>query len=136
MKLRAAIAALALLCAPTTSARAESPFARSANAEAPTPLARDFAAPSLEVARRLAIAALQDLGLALESASNESGAITASRLDAHPVRLTVTIAAKSEGTVIAAVTTDYANAPLADPRPAEAFFTAYAKALSPPPEID
>jgi hypothetical protein len=132
----AAFAMTATLCG---AAHAESPFGslrRGREAEAPPTIARDFPAPSLAVARRLAIAALQDLGLALEAASDEAGTISASRLDAHPLRLTVAIHAKDEAIVAAAVTTDYAGAPIVDPRPAEAFFAAFATALSPPPEID
>ncbi|MBM4385308.1 MAG: hypothetical protein FJ091_18300 [Deltaproteobacteria bacterium] len=131
--------ALALTALLATHAHAESPFAtlsRGRAANAPLPVTRDFAAPSLEVARRLAISALQDLGFALEAANSEAGTISASRLDAHPLRLTVTVGARDEATISAAVVTDHAGTPVADPRPAEAFFSAYAAALSPPPEID
>jgi hypothetical protein len=132
----AAFSTTAALCG---AVHAESPFGslrRGREAEARPSIARDFPAPGLDVARRLAIAALQDLGLALEAASDEAGTISASRLDAHPLRLTVAIHAKDEATVAASVTTDYAGAPIADPRAAEAFFAAYANALSPLPEID
>jgi len=131
--------ALALAIALTGTGHAESPFAsltREREAPTPAPIARDFSAPSLDVARRLAIAALQDLGFALEAANSEAGTISASRLDTHPLRLTVIVSAKDEASVTAAVTTDYATNPISDPRAAEAFFAAYASALRPPPEID
>lgn len=129
--------AFALAFALASAARAEAPLA-APRGEAPAPpaVARDYAAPNLDVARRLAIAALQDLGLALESANATTGTVAASRLDAHPLRLTVTVLAKDEARVVASVLTDYAGTAITDPRPAEAFFAAFEAALHPPREID
>ena len=135
-KLRLAGAALALSLITVAPARAGLPFSASPEPAEPTRHTRNFAAPDLPRARRLAIATLQDLGLALESADNETGTLVASRLDTHPLRLTVTISAKGESEITAAVSTAYANTELGDPGPANAFFATYEAALFPPPEID
>ncbi len=103
---------------------------------APPPQTRSYESDDVNRLQRLSIAALQDLGFALESADAESGVITASRLDTHPLRLTVTITAANESTINAAISADYSGAPISDPRPAEAFFSALARQLTPPPAID
>jgi len=97
---------------------------------------RDYASADLLAAQRLAIAALQDLGFALESADAETGTLTASRLDSFALRLTITLTAANESTVTASVAADYAGNPISDARPAEAFFTALAAQLAPLPAID
>ena len=135
-KLRLVGATLALSLITAAATRAESPFATNREPAQPTRHTRDFAAPDLQRARRLAIATLQDLGFALENADNETGTLIASRLDTHPLRLTVTISAKSETEITAAVGTAYANTELPDPRPANTFFATYEAALFPPREID
>ena len=135
-KLRLAGAALALSLITAAPACAGLPFATSPEPAQPTSHTRDFASSDLHRARRLAIATLQDLGFALENADNETGTLIASRLDTHPLRLKVTISAKSETEITAAVSTAYANTELADPGPANALFAAYGAALFPPPEID
>ena len=132
-RLRLASAALALSLITAASARGQAPVDTPAQ---PTPQTRDFEATGLTRAGRLAIAALQDLGFALENVDAETGTLIASRLDTHPLRLTVTIAAKGETQITATVTTDYAGAQVSDPRPAEQFFSAYHSALFPAPEID
>ena len=129
-------AALALSLITAAPARADSPFATTREPAQPTQHKHDFATPDLPRARRLAIATLQDLGFALENADNETGTLIASRLDEHALRLTVTITSKSETEITATISTAYANTELADPAPANAFFTAYEAALSPPPEMD
>ena len=129
-------ATLALACAlGAPAARAASP-SPALPPEAPLVHTREFASDDLPRAQRLAIAALQDLGFALESADAALGNVTASRLDAHALRLTVTLSAASDTTVSAAVATDFAGLPLSDPRAAEAFFRAFAAQLSPPAAID
>lgn len=105
-------------------------------APAAAPAARDFASDDLTRTARLAIAALQDLGFALESADAATGTLVASRLDTHPLRLTVTLSARDSATVTAAVAADYAGLSISDPRPAEAFFAALTAQLEPPPAID
>jgi hypothetical protein len=100
------------------------------------PSSRDYESTDLLETQRLAIAALQDLGFALESADAETGTLTASRLDAYALRVTVTLTAANESTVTASVAADYAGNPVSDARPAEAFFTALAAQLAPPPAID
>ncbi len=132
-RIRLASAALALALITASAARAQAPVVTPAQ---PAPQTRDFEATDLTHARRLAIAALQDLGFALENVDAETGTLIASRLDTHPLRLTVTIAAKGESQITATVTTDYASAQVSDPRPAEQFFSAYHSALSPAPQID
>ena len=128
--------ALALACALwATAARAASPSA-APPLEAPPLLVREFAGDDLPRAQRLAIATLQDLGFALESADAALGTLTASRLDAHPLRLTIRLSAAGDATLSASVATDYAGRPLADPRAAEAFFSAFASQLSSPPALD
>jgi hypothetical protein len=128
-------ATLALACALSApAARAASPSPRAP--EAPLVHTREFASDDLPRAQRLAIAALQDLGFALESADAALGNLIASRLDAHALRLTVTLSATDDATVSAAVSTDLAGLPLSDPRAAEAFFRAFAAQLSPPAAID
>jgi hypothetical protein len=135
-KLRLAAAVLALSLITAAAARAESPFATNREPAQPTRHTRDFASSDIHRALRLAIATLQNLGFALENADNETGTLIASRLDTHPLRLTVTISAKSETEITAAVSSAYAATELADPTPANTFFAAYEAALSPPPEID
>lgn len=135
MSVRRAIAAAAVACALGAStlgasARAQDP------PPAPVVTTRSFDTPDLFRARRLALATLQDLGLALESADPETGTITASRLDREPLRLTVTIAADGDSRIRADVQADYATQPLTDSRPAEQFLTALESALFPPPEIE
>jgi hypothetical protein len=133
---RALAAALALACAlGPPAARAASPEDAAPAAPASLP-AREFACDDLARAQRLAIAALQDLGFAIESADAALGVVSASRLDAHALRLTVTLSASDGATVTASVATDYAGLPLADPRAAEAFFRAFAAQLSPPSALD
>ena len=129
-------AALALSLITAGPARAASPFATNREPAQPTRHTRDFATGDILRALRRAIATLQDLGFALENADNETGTLIASRLDKHPLRLTVTISRKSETEITTAISTAYANTELADPAPANAFFAAYDAALFPPPEID
>ncbi len=136
-----ALAALALALASAAlplPARAASPFDALLQKPAPAaaPATRDFASDDLLRTTRLAIAALQDLGFALESADATTGTIVASRLDTHPLRLTVTVSSPRADTVTAAVTADYAGLPVANPGPAEAFFAALTAQLEPPPAID
>jgi len=133
------VASCALALALCGAARADSADGSRAAAE-PTPgslaVAHEFAAPDLLHAQRIAIATLQDLGFALESADAERGVLIASLLDAHPLRLTVSITAKDDATISASVASDYAGASLANLGPATAFFSAYEAALNPPPELD
>ena len=139
MRMRAQLAlslGLALLAAQT--ARANSPLAApsvGAPAAAPVTRTRAFDASDLERARRLAIATLQDLDLALESADAATGSISASCLDARPLRLTLTITAQGDARISADVTADYDGLPVSDPLPAERFFAAYQEALFPTPEL-
>jgi hypothetical protein len=133
------LASCALAAALSVAARADSAAgapAPSAAQPAPSALSRDFSAPDLLHARRVAIATLQDLGFALEAADAERGLVIASLLDAHPLRLAVRVTAKDDATVSASVTSDWAGAALASPEPAAAFLSAYAAALNPPPELD
>ena len=131
-------AAIALCCAAAlapASARAANPFESllaSQRREPPAPVSREFASDDLLRAQRLAIAALQDLGFALESADAERGTLVASRLDAYALRVTVTLRAANETAVSASVATDLGGAPIADPRAAEAFFAAFAAQLDQP----
>ena len=121
------------------AARAANPFdARTPTHEPETlaPPSRDYESADLLGAQRLAIAALQDLGFALESADAETGTLSATRLDSFALRLTVTLTAASESTVTASVAADYEGTPISDGRPAEAFFTALASQLAPLPAID
>ena len=136
-RLVAAALVVALLAAPSARAGSQLDAILSREPE-PTPAAqtRDYENPDLFLALRAAIGALQDLGFALESADSERGLISASRLDTHALRLTVRLTAPDESTVTATVGTDYRNVPIADPRPAEAFFSAFGRALAPPAEID
>ncbi len=135
-KLRLAGAALALSLITAAPARTDSPFTTTRAPAPPTRHMRDFATGDILRALRLAIATLQDLGFALENANNETGTLIASRLDKHPLRLTITISQKSETEITAAISTAYANTELADPAPANALFATYEAALFPPPEID
>jgi hypothetical protein len=133
-----ALALLASSLAPR-AASAATPFGARVPAgepEALPPLSRDYESTDLLSAQRLAITALQDLGFALESADAETGSLTASRLDSFALRLTITLSAANESTITASVAADYAGAPIADARPAEAFFAALANQLAPPPAID
>ncbi|HEU4427604.1 MAG TPA: hypothetical protein VFT98_02525 [Myxococcota bacterium] len=134
------VAGCALALALGGAARADSAAAGSPPAAETTPaslaVARDFPAPDLLHAQRVAIATLQDLGFALESADAERGVLIASLLDTHPLRLAVSITAKDDTTISASVTTDWAGASLASPEPVAAFFSAYEAALNPPPELD
>jgi hypothetical protein len=134
-------AALALLLTlPAGLAAAANPFeslrAGDSAEAAPAVVSRELATADLARTQRLAIAALQDLGFALESADAERGTLVASRLDAYPLRLAITLAPATDTTLTATVLADYAGRPLADPRPAEAFLAALAASLSPPPPID
>jgi hypothetical protein len=104
--------------------------------EALPPPSRDYETADVLTAQRRAIAALQDLGFALESADAETGTLTASRLDSFALRLTITLTAANESTVTASVAADYAGTPISDARPAEAFFTALASQLAPLSAID
>jgi hypothetical protein len=126
----------ALLLATITAAALAPPAHAAPPAPAAPPPTRDFASTDLTRTTRLAISALQDLGLALESADAATGTLVASRLDSHPLRLTITLSAPNDATVTATVLADYAGTPLSDPRPAEAFFAALAAQLDPPPAID
>lgn len=128
-----AVALASLLGGP--SARAASPFGSARAPEAPPP-SREFASDDLPRAQRLAIAALQDLGFALESADAERGTLSASRLDTHPLRLSITLRAASASTIAVSVATEYAGHPVADPRAAEAFFAALAAQLAPERALD
>jgi hypothetical protein len=121
------------LAVAATAAHGASPFG--SRRPAPEPAVaptRDYEAADLLQAQRAAIATLQDLGFVIESADAAQGVITASRLDRYPLRLTVSIAAKGDAAISASVSADYAGAPVASAAPAEAFFAAYAVALSPP----
>jgi hypothetical protein len=131
---RSRLAACLALALSVAASGAASPFdgLRPAHeAQAEVVLTRDFESVDLRRAQRLAVATLQDLGFALESADAETGVVTASLLDAHPLRLTISIAAKSESTITASVRTEFAGKPISSSVPAEAFFAAYAAALSP-----
>lgn len=126
----AAATALALACCALAAA------APAEDAPAPVPRERSFDTADLERARRVAVSTLQDLGLALESGDAESGTLTASCLDVHPLRLTIVIATEGDSQISATVSADYAGSPLRDPRPTEQFLAAYEAALFPPSELD
>jgi len=140
MNARSPLRALCVLALFAGGARADSTASAVASAAAtetaPPAHSRDFPAPDLAHAQRVAIATLQDLGFALESADAERGLLIASLLDTHPLRLAVSITAKDESTINATITADYAGSPIADPNPATTFLDAYAAALNPLPEID
>jgi hypothetical protein len=112
------------------------PAATPAALPAATTRTRTFDTPDLERARRLAIATLQDLGLAIESGDPATGTLTASRLDAYPLRLRVTVTPQGDAQIVVTASADYAAQPLADAQPADQFLTAYESALFPQPELE
>ncbi len=123
---RTAALALALALVASQASRA------SDAPEVAPPPTREFAPTDLNDARRAAIATIQDLGFALESVDADTGDITASRLDTHPLRISITISQSTDASISATVKTFYADLPIQDPRVADAFFSAYADALAPP----
>ena len=135
MRASSSVLALALAIAGArASADTPSGALRAPPESAPT-VARDFEVADLARAQRAAIATLQDLGFAIESADLAQGLVAGSRLDRHPLRLTVRLVATSESSISATVSCDYAGAPVANALPAEAFLAAYAVVLSPPVEF-
>jgi hypothetical protein len=118
------------------AAHAEAPLAAIAS---PPPAEavhrREFESDDPTLAARVAVATLQDLGLALEAADAASGTIVASKLDDHALRLRVTLRPASATQIGVEVRVEYGERPIGDPGPAEHFFSAYERALFPTPEL-
>ncbi len=132
--------AVLLACglAAASAANAEVPLAEIAATSEPAVALvhrREFESDDPARAGRVAVATLQDLGLALESADAASGTIVASKLDGHALRLRVTLRPASATQIGVEVRVEYGERPIPDPGPAERFFAAFERALFPEPEL-
>jgi hypothetical protein len=78
---------------------------------------------------RTVIATLQDLGFVIDKADHAIGTVTATRLERHALRMTVTVRAKGEERMLVRTNAQYRSRPVRDPEPYRDFFASLQKAM-------
>lgn len=82
-----------------------------------------FATHDLNAVKRGVIAALQDLNFVIENLDGEHGSISAKKFGTYPIKMTVTIQAKSSERIVVHAIAQYKLQTLEDPALYERFFT-------------
>lgn len=78
---------------------------------------------------RAIIATLQDLGFVIDNADDVLGTVSATRLDQHRLRMTVSVRPRGETQLLVRASAQYELRSVDDPKPYQHFFSALAKAL-------
>ncbi|GJQ29442.1 MAG: hypothetical protein HBSAPP03_13260 [Phycisphaerae bacterium] len=78
---------------------------------------------------RTAIATLQDLGFVVDSANEEIGTVTATKLDGYALRMTVTVRPRGSTQLLVRASGQYNLQAVEAPEPYQNFFAALEKAI-------
>ena len=90
---------------------------------------RAFETTDVNKAVRTAMATLQDLGFVIDTADAELGSVTASKLDRHVIKMTITVRKRGESQLLVRANAQYNVTPVEDPNFYQQFFAAYSKAM-------
>jgi hypothetical protein len=89
---------------------------------------RAFETADKEKVMRAVIATLQDLGFVIDRADLMLGSVSATKLDAYQLRITVSVRARGEQMLVRA-NAQYNVSPVEDPKPYQDFFNSLSKSL-------
>ena len=78
---------------------------------------------------RTVMATLQDLGFVIDSANQELGTVTGTKLDGYALRMTVSVRERGTSQLAVRANAQFNVTPVTDPRPYQQFFTSLEKAL-------
>lgn len=89
---------------------------------------RTFDTTDKEKVLRAVIATLQDLGFVIDRADLTLGSVSATKLDAYQLRITVSVRQRGEQSLVRA-NAQYNVTPVEDPKPYQDFFDSLSKSL-------
>lgn len=78
---------------------------------------------------RTVIATLQDLGFVVDSANDDIGTVTATKLDGYALRMTVTVRPRGGKQLLVRASGEYNRQAVENPEPYQNFFAALEKAI-------
>ena len=90
---------------------------------------RAFDTPDKEKVLRATIATLQDLGFVIDKADLTLGTVSATKLDAYLLKMTVSVRAKGKEQTIVRANAQFNVTPVEDPKPYQDFFNSIGKSL-------
>jgi hypothetical protein len=90
---------------------------------------RAFDTSDREKTLRTVMATLQDLAFVIDKADGTLGTVTATKLDAYALRMTVTVRARGEKQVVVRASAQFNNRAIIEPGPYQQFFSALSKAM-------
>lgn len=89
---------------------------------------RAFETTDKEKVLRAVIATLQDLGFVIDRADYMLGSVSATKLDKHSLRITVSVRPRNDRMLVRA-NAQYHISPVTDPKPYQDFFNSLSKSL-------
>lgn len=90
---------------------------------------RAFDTPDKEKVLRATIATLQDLGFVIDKADLTLGTVSATKLDAYLLKMTVSVRPKGKEQMIVRANAQFNVTPIEDPKPYQDFFNSLGKSL-------
>lgn len=90
---------------------------------------RTFDTGDTERVMRATIATLQDLGFVIDQADMVLGSVSATKLDGHRVKITVSVRPKGENQTVVRANAQFNLRPIEDPVQYQNFFTSLEKSL-------
>jgi len=90
---------------------------------------RSFDTGDKERTLRAVIATLQDLSFVVDKADLPLGTVSATKLDGYALRMTVSVRARSETSVVVRANAQFNDQPVTDPQPYQSFFIALERAM-------
>lgn len=78
---------------------------------------------------RAAMATLQDLGFVIDSADEQLGTVSATKLDRYALRMTVSVRPRGETQLLVRASAQFQNTAVEDPEPYQQFFDALGKSM-------
>ena len=90
---------------------------------------RAFDTPDKEKVLRATIATLQDLGFVIDRADLTLGTVSATKLNAYLLKMTVSVRTKGKEQMIVRANAQFNVTPLEDPQPYQDFFNSLGKSL-------
>lgn len=78
---------------------------------------------------RAAMSTLQDLGFVVDSADEQLGTVSGTKLDRYALRMTVSVRPRNEAQMLVRANAQFQNRAIEDPKPYQQFFDALGKSL-------
>ena len=90
---------------------------------------RAFDTTDKQMAIRVAMATLQDLGFVIDAGDLDLGTVSATKLDRYALRMTISVRPKGDRQTIVRANAQFNLRAVEDPVPYQKFFAAYEKAM-------